>query len=79
MYCYMSVCTRTCTRVCCSNIALVIILVRAGISLDPAALRRLSCVVLRLAFSPCIAETVTVAVASHFLLGFPWVWGLMLG
>ena len=35
--------------------------------------------VFRLAFTPCLAETLTVAVASHFLLGFPWIWGFMLG
>ena len=33
----------------------------------------------RLAFSPCLAETLVVAVASHLLLGFPWLWGFMLG
>ncbi len=35
--------------------------------------------VFRLAFSPCLAETLTVAVASHFILNFPWLWGLILG
>jgi NhaP-type Na+/H+ or K+/H+ antiporter len=35
--------------------------------------------VFRLAFTPCLAETVTVAIASHFLLNFPWLWGFMLG
>ena len=35
--------------------------------------------VFRLAFSPCLAETLTVAIASHFLLNFPWMWGFMLG
>ena len=35
--------------------------------------------VFRLAFTPCIVETIVVAVASHFLLGFPWMWGFMLG
>ncbi len=35
--------------------------------------------VFRLAFCPCLAEAVTVAVASHLILGFPWLWGFMLG
>ena len=35
--------------------------------------------VFRLAFTPCLVETVVVAVASHLLLGFPWLWGFMLG
>lgn len=35
--------------------------------------------VFRLAFLPCLGETLVVAVASHLLLGFPWLWGFMLG
>ena len=50
-----------------------------GLGLDPIALRKLSAMVFRLAFSPCLAETVIVAVVSHLLLGFPWQWGFMLG
>ena len=57
----------------------MVILTRAGLGLDAAALRRLSLVVLRLAFSPCLSETLTVGVAAHLLLGFPWIWGFMLG
>eukprot|EP00088_Acartia_fossae_P039215 TRINITY_DN4080_c0_g1_i4.p1 TRINITY_DN4080_c0_g1~~TRINITY_DN4080_c0_g1_i4.p1 ORF type:complete len:584 (-),score=105.68 TRINITY_DN4080_c0_g1_i4:743-2494(-) len=59
--------------------ALTIILLRAGLGLDPVALKKLSMMVFRLAFSPCIAESVIVAVASHYMLGFPWKWGFMLG
>ena len=61
------------------GVALVVILMRAGLGLDPRALRKLSGMVFRLAFIPCLVETTTVAVASHFLLDFPWVWGFMLG
>ena len=35
--------------------------------------------VFRLAFAPCLVETLVVAVASHLLLDFPWLWGFMLG
>ena len=35
--------------------------------------------VFRLAFTPCLVETLVVAVASHLLLDFPWLWGFMLG
>ncbi|XP_070185808.1 sodium/hydrogen exchanger 9B2-like isoform X2 [Littorina saxatilis] len=63
----------------CRQMALAIILIRAGLGLDPAALKRLSFVVLRLAFSPCLAETLVDAIAAHLILGFPWVWGFMLG
>ncbi|XP_060082239.1 sodium/hydrogen exchanger 9B2-like [Ylistrum balloti] len=61
------------------QIALTVILIRAGLGLDPKALRKLSFTVLRLAFIPCLAECCAEAVAAHFLLGFPWEWGFMLG
>jgi len=59
--------------------ALAVILLRAGLGLDPAALKQLSAMVFRLAFMPCLAETCVVAVTSHFLIGLPWIWGFMLG
>lgn len=61
------------------NIALAIILTRAGLGLDPSALRRLKAVCVRLAVGPCTVEASTVAVMSHFLMGLPWVWGFVLG
>lgn len=71
--------------------ALVVILLRACLGLSPAALRKLSamvpppspwsllCQVFRLAFLPCLAETLAVAVAARLLLSMPWLWGAMLG
>uniref|UniRef100_A0A8D3B782 Cation/H+ exchanger transmembrane domain-containing protein n=1 Tax=Scophthalmus maximus TaxID=52904 RepID=A0A8D3B782_SCOMX len=61
------------------NIALSIILTRAGLGLDPSALSRLKAVCLRLAIGPCVVEASIVAVVSHFLLGLPWDWGFILG
>uniref|UniRef100_A0A2C9K2F1 Cation/H+ exchanger transmembrane domain-containing protein n=1 Tax=Biomphalaria glabrata TaxID=6526 RepID=A0A2C9K2F1_BIOGL len=61
------------------QIALTVILTRAGLGLDPKALKRLSFVVLRLAFLPCLTEATVDAIASHLILGFPWQWGFMLG
>ncbi|KAM9836396.1 sodium/hydrogen exchanger 9B2 [Aulostomus maculatus] len=61
------------------NIALAIILTRAGLGLDPSALRRLKAVCVRLAVGPCVVEACIVAVVSHFLLGLAWVWGFILG
>ncbi|XP_045179332.2 sodium/hydrogen exchanger 9B2-like isoform X1 [Mercenaria mercenaria] len=61
------------------KVALTVILTRAGLGLDVIKLKKLSWAVLRLAFIPCAAEIVTTAVVSHFLLGFPWAWSLMLG
>ncbi|XP_076454012.1 sodium/hydrogen exchanger 9B2-like [Babylonia areolata] len=63
----------------CRQIALAVILLRAGLGLDPAALRRLSFVVIRLAFSPCLSEAITDGIAAHLILGFPWTWGFILG
>ena len=57
----------------------MIILLRAGLGLDPAALRKLSCVVLRLAFLPCVVEAVVAALMTKLLLGLPWLWSFMLG
>ncbi|XP_069678720.1 sodium/hydrogen exchanger 9B2-like [Periplaneta americana] len=61
------------------NIALVIILTRAGLGLDPSALRRLSLVIARLAVVPSIVEICVSAVISHFLFHLPWVWSFLLG
>uniref|UniRef100_A0AAQ5Z0H4 Cation/H+ exchanger transmembrane domain-containing protein n=1 Tax=Amphiprion ocellaris TaxID=80972 RepID=A0AAQ5Z0H4_AMPOC len=61
------------------NIALSIILTRAGLGLDPSALRRLKAVCVRLAIGPCVVEACCVAVVSHLLLGLPWTWGFILG
>ncbi|XP_070185823.1 sodium/hydrogen exchanger 9B2-like isoform X2 [Littorina saxatilis] len=60
------------------NIALTVILTRAGLGLDPVALRKLSFVVMRLAFVPSIVEATVDAVAAHLILGFPWSWAFML-
>ncbi|CAC5368291.1 SLC9B1_2 [Mytilus coruscus] len=51
----------------------------AGLGLDIVKLRKLSWAVIRLAFLPCTFEIITVGIASHFILGFPWIWSLMLG
>ncbi|CAG2225679.1 SLC9B1_2 [Mytilus edulis] len=61
------------------KIALTVILTRAGLGLDIVKLRKLSWAVLRLALLPCTCEIITVGIASHFILGFPWIWSLMLG
>ena len=55
------------------KVALVIILMRAGIGLNPKALKALSFVVVRLALTPCLVETATVTVVAWAFLGFPWV------
>nr|XP_054594227.1 sodium/hydrogen exchanger 9B2-like [Nothobranchius furzeri] len=61
------------------NIALSIILTRAGLGLNPSALRRLKAVCVRVAVGPCMMEACVIAVVSHFLLRLPWIWGFILG
>ncbi|XP_022110706.1 sodium/hydrogen exchanger 9B2-like [Acanthaster planci] len=61
------------------SVALVVILLQAGLGLDAKALRSLSMVCLRLCCLPCLVEACVAGVVSHFLLGFPWTWGFMLG
>lgn len=61
------------------NIALAVILARAGLGLDGSALKKLKSVCLRLGVGPCVVEACTVALVSHFLMGLPWVWGFILG
>ncbi|XP_042256686.1 sodium/hydrogen exchanger 9B2-like [Thunnus maccoyii] len=61
------------------DIAMAIILTRAGLGLDPSALRRLKAVCARVSIGPCLAEACTDAVVSHFLLGLPWIWAFILG
>ncbi|KAB7495032.1 Mitochondrial sodium/hydrogen exchanger 9B2 [Armadillidium nasatum] len=61
------------------KMALVVILTRAGLGLDPKALQKLSFTVIRLGILPNLVEMHVVAVVSHFLLEFPWLWSFMLG
>merc|ERR1712025_55753 len=61
------------------TICLTVILLMAGLELDPVALMKLSAMVLRATFIPCFVEALMVAILSHFILGFPWTVGFMLG
>ncbi|KAK6619103.1 hypothetical protein RUM44_003485 [Polyplax serrata] len=61
------------------KIALVIILIRAGLDLDPRALRRLYISVMKLGLVPWIIECAIIATMTYFLLDLPWIWGFLLG
>merc|ERR1719414_110898 len=60
-------------------VCLTVILLMAGLELDPVQLMKLSAMVVRATFIPCFVEALVVAILSHFLLGFPWTVGFMLG
>ena len=61
------------------TICLTVILLMAGLELDPVALWNLSGMVVRATFVPCFVEAIAVAVFSNLILGFPWSVGFMLG
>ena len=61
------------------KVALVIILTRAGLDLDPNALKRLRVTVPKLGLIPWVVEAVVVAVLTKYLLNLPWIWGFLLG
>ncbi|XP_060803908.1 sodium/hydrogen exchanger 9B2 isoform X2 [Amyelois transitella] len=61
------------------KVALVIILMRAGLGLDAGVLRRRRAAVLQLGLLPWLAECAAVALATHYLLRLPWLWGFLLG
>ncbi|XP_029044926.1 sodium/hydrogen exchanger 9B2 isoform X1 [Osmia bicornis bicornis] len=61
------------------KIALVIILTRAGLDLDPNALKRLRVTVPKLGLIPWIVETIVVATLTSHFLELPLVWGFLLG
>ena len=61
------------------NIALVIILIRGGLSMKPKDLKRLKHAVLLLGSVPCVLEGVVDGAIAILYLKMPWQWGLMLG
>ncbi|KAK9687709.1 Sodium/hydrogen exchanger family [Popillia japonica] len=61
------------------QLALVNIMLPAGLGLDSAALKKMIWMILNLAIVPVAAEVIGITVASYLLLGFPWLWGILLG
>ncbi|GFY60750.1 hypothetical protein TNIN_92671 [Trichonephila inaurata madagascariensis] len=61
------------------DISLVIILLKAGLGLDPPKLLELKLDVLKLSFIPCLFEAACSAVLVHYFLELPWIWAFMLG
>ncbi|XP_049887743.1 sodium/hydrogen exchanger 9B2-like isoform X2 [Pectinophora gossypiella] len=61
------------------KIALTIILTRAGLDLDPIAMKKFFFTVIKLALLPWTFECCLCAVMSHYFLGLPWDWSFLLG
>lgn len=63
----------------CRKLALVIILIRAGLDLDPSALRRLKWSVVKIGLVPWATETIVIALLGKFILNLPWDYSTALG
>ncbi|XP_046961854.1 sodium/hydrogen exchanger 9B2-like isoform X2 [Vanessa cardui] len=61
------------------KIALTIILTRAGLDLDPTAMKKFFFTVIKLALLPWAIECGLCAVMCNLLLGLPWDWAFLLG
>ncbi|XP_025405058.1 sodium/hydrogen exchanger 9B1 isoform X2 [Sipha flava] len=61
------------------KIALVVIFTRAGLDLDPVALKKLYCRVLILALVPWFFEAAVIAVIVYYLLSIPWPFAILCG
>ena len=59
--------------------ALVIILTRAGLEMDPEAFKKVWFTIIKLGLVPWTVEAGVNCVLSHFLLGLPWMWAMLLG
>jgi NhaP-type Na+/H+ or K+/H+ antiporter len=59
--------------------ALIIILLRAGLSLHRDALRKVGSSALKMSFLPCLLEGLTIMVVANLILGLPWIVAGMLG
>lgn len=59
--------------------ALVNIMLLAGLGLDLDALKKLFGLIMRLTLIPTITEVAAIAICVRYLLNFPWIWGVLLG
>lgn len=61
------------------TLALIIILLKAGLGMDRQQLQRYGSVVMRLGFLPCLLEALAVALIVNILLGWEFIFALLLG
>ncbi|XP_065200582.1 sodium/hydrogen exchanger 9B2-like isoform X2 [Planococcus citri] len=61
------------------KVALVVLLTRAGLDLDPEALKKLYLRVITLGLVPWTLEAVMMALLAHYFLFLPWLWAMLLG
>lgn len=61
------------------KIALVIILTRAGLDLDPKAMKAMKITVPKIGLVPWTVEAGVVAATTYYFMELPLMWGLLLG
>ena len=61
------------------KIALTIILIRAGLEMDPHAFKKVYKTILKLGLVPWAFECCIIAILTHFFLGLPWIYAFALG
>ncbi|XP_055524834.1 sodium/hydrogen exchanger 9B2 isoform X2 [Wyeomyia smithii] len=61
------------------EMALVNIMLLAGLGLDYDSLKKLFRFIMQLTLIPTIVEVAAIAILSRFLLDLPWLWGILLG
>lgn len=59
--------------------ALTIILIRAGLEMEPDAFKKVYKTILKLGVIPWLVEAAVIMLMSHFLLDLPWIWACLLG
>ncbi|CAG9859027.1 unnamed protein product [Phyllotreta striolata] len=62
-----------------SDVALVIILIRAGLDLDPKVVKKLTLPVLKLSLIPWIVEALLIMVLTKYLMGIDWKFAVLAG
>ena len=63
----------------CRAVCLTVILLMAGLELDPVALQHLAGLLVAGTLIPCIVELCAAMVLAHFILGFDWLVAAILG
>lgn len=61
------------------SICLTVILLMEGLELDPVVLKKMSFLVVKATFIPCLVEALAVGLLTHLFLDFPWTVSFMVG
>lgn len=62
-----------------SDLALVNIMLLAGLNIEWKALLQNLGVIIRLTLFPTFVEVAVITILGHFMLNMPWLWGILLG